>query len=182
MITTSATQSSLDDTWYPDTGAKNHFTNDLSNLMIKTPYIGLEKVVVGNGNCLSIHNTGTYKLKNPSNNIAFTLNKLLHVPDVTKNLLSVAKFDKENSCFFEFHFTDCFVKSQGSRKLLLQGKLKDGLYAFENLQIVHPNNDFPISALYSSTTCNSLQIWHFRLGHCANKIVKHVLNQCNINK
>nr|KYP35620.1 hypothetical protein KK1_043331 [Cajanus cajan] len=135
MIATSATQSSLDDTWYPDTGATNHFTNDLSNLMIKTPFVGSEKVAVGN----------------------------------------------ENSCFFEFHSTDCFVKSQGSRKLLLQGKLKDGLYAFENLQIVHPNNDFPISALYSSTTCNSLPIWHSRLGHCANKIVKHVLKQCNIS-
>nr|KYP45581.1 hypothetical protein KK1_032885 [Cajanus cajan] len=164
MITTSATQCSLDDTWYPDTGATNHFTNDLSNLMIKTPYIGSKKVVVGNGNFLSIHNTGNFKLKNPSNNISFTLNKLLHVPDITKNILSVAKFAKENSCFFEFYSTNYFVKSQGSRKLLLQGKLKDGLYAFENLQIVHSNNDFPISALYSSTTSISLQIWHSRLG------------------
>ncbi|XP_027343116.1 uncharacterized protein LOC113855685 [Abrus precatorius] len=117
MITASATQSSLGDTWYPDIGATNHFTNDLSNLMIKTPYIGLEKVVVGNGNCLSIHNIGTSKLRNPSNKIAFTLNKLLH----------------------------------DSRKLLLQGKFKDGLYAFENMQLVHPNSDFPISALYSFT-------------------------------
>nr|KYP66597.1 Retrovirus-related Pol polyprotein from transposon TNT 1-94 [Cajanus cajan] len=181
MTATSATQSSLDETWYPDTGASNHFTSNLSNLMIKTPFVGTEKVVVGNGNCLPIHNIGTSKLKNPSNNIAFTLNKLLHVPDITKNLLSVAQFAKENSCFFEFHSTDCFVKSQGSRKILLQGKLKNGLYAFENLQIVHPNNDFPVSALYSSTTCNSLPIWHSRLGHCANKIVKHVLKQCNIS-
>nr|KYP44272.1 hypothetical protein KK1_034236 [Cajanus cajan] len=79
--------------------------------MIKTPYIGSEKVVVGNDNYLSIHNASTSKLKNPSNNIVFTLNKRLHVHDITKNLLTVAKFAKENSCFFEFHSIDYFVKS-----------------------------------------------------------------------
>nr|KYP66616.1 hypothetical protein KK1_012914 [Cajanus cajan] len=135
MTATSATQSSLDETWYPDTGASNHFTNDFSNLMIKTPFVGTEKVVVGNGNCLPIHNIGTSKLKNPSNNIAFTLNKLLHVPDITKNLLSVAQFAKENSCFFEFHSTDCFVKSQGSfEESSLKGKFRHRLQSYKSSQ------------------------------------------------
>nr|KYP52944.1 hypothetical protein KK1_025145 [Cajanus cajan] len=54
--------------------------------MIKTPFVVTEKVVVGSGNCLPIHNIGTSKLKNPSNNIAFTLNKLLHVPPIHNNI------------------------------------------------------------------------------------------------
>lgn len=170
----------MDDTWYPDTGATNHFTSDLSNLLIKNPYCGNEKVLVGNGTSLHIDHTGFSKLKSPSSSFTFTLNNVLHVPGIRKNLLSVAQFARDNSVFFEFHPDTFFVKSQATRRQLLQGRFKDGLYAFNELQLADPHSFNTAYALFTSTVCNNFKIWHSRLGHCATKIVKFVLNHCNI--
>ena len=63
------------------------------------------------------------------------LKQLFHVPKITKNLLSVSKFAHDNNVYFEFHSTVCFVKDQATHTILLMGKLKDGLYAFDNTQI-----------------------------------------------
>ena len=38
------------------------------------------------------------------------LNDILHVPSITKPLLSVQIFCKDNNCFFEFHPDFCLVK------------------------------------------------------------------------
>jgi len=63
---------------------------------------------------------------------------LLHVRSITKNLLSVSQFAKDNYAFFEFHPDKCLDKSQGTDKVLLQGVVGiDGLYPFNNLQF-HP--------------------------------------------
>ena len=65
---------------------------------------------------------------------------MLLVPSITKNLLSVSKFAKDNNVFFEFHFDACFVKDQDSQVVLLTEKVKDGLYSFDssNLCLAHP--------------------------------------------
>lgn len=45
---------SEDQTWYMDSGATNHITDELANLSINIDYHGTEGVMVGNGNRLSI--------------------------------------------------------------------------------------------------------------------------------
>ena len=47
------------------------------------------------------------------------LKQLLHVPSISKNLLSVSKFAHDNNVFFEFHSNHCFVKDQVTRIVLL---------------------------------------------------------------
>ena len=70
--------------------------------------------------------------------ITFKLNKLLHVPPISKNLLSVSQFAKDNAVFFEFHPHLCLVKLQGTNKVLLQGAVgADGLYSFHNIKLQH---------------------------------------------
>ena len=59
------------------------------------------------------------------------LYNILHVPKLTKNLLSVQRFTIDNSCFFEFwpnHFT---IKDKVTKKVLLQGSSKDDCMNFE---------------------------------------------------
>lgn len=56
-------------------------------------------------------------------NHIFCLNNLLHVPTITKYLISVSQFARDNRVFFEFHPDDCFVKDLTTGQLLLQGKL-----------------------------------------------------------
>lgn len=45
--------------WYVDSAATSHLTNDLSNLQLYQPYQGSEQVMIGDGNTLPIHNSGT---------------------------------------------------------------------------------------------------------------------------
>lgn len=61
----------------------------------------------------------------------FTLKDMLYVLDIIKNLLSVSKFTRDSDVYFEFHPLICFVKDSRTWEVLLEGKLKQGLYAFD---------------------------------------------------
>jgi len=55
---------------------------------------------------------------------------MLHVPAITKNMISVTQFAKDNNVYFEFHDNLYYVKHQATHQILLQGVIKDGLYVF----------------------------------------------------
>ncbi|OMO72876.1 hypothetical protein COLO4_27419 [Corchorus olitorius] len=59
----SASSISHDDDWFPDSGASNHLTADLSNMSIHSEYQGQDRVKVGNETCLPIKHVGSSKLK-----------------------------------------------------------------------------------------------------------------------
>lgn len=56
------------------------------------------------------------------------LNGLLYVQDIHKNLLSVSKFAKDNSVFFEFYPDRYFVKDMKTQQVVLRGVKKNVLY------------------------------------------------------
>jgi histone deacetylase 1/2 len=88
--------------WHPVTGATHHFTNDLTNLNLKhDDYDGTDHIQVGNGAGLQITKTSSSILSSSSK--SFVLQNLLPVLDITKNLLSVHQFCKDNNVYFEFH-------------------------------------------------------------------------------
>ena len=74
--------SSSSSVWYPDTGASLYLTPDLSALTIAYDYKGKNKVIVGDGNGLSISHIGKSTLHTP--HIYFHLTDVLHVPTITK--------------------------------------------------------------------------------------------------
>lgn len=98
--------------------------------------------------------------------------------------------------FFEFHSNVCFVKSQVSKQVLLQGTLgSDGLYSFKDIQLIHPSGfSFPshknksVTGLVSVSNVaesaenrtSSYSLWHSRLGHAHTAAVKSVLDLCRI--
>ncbi|KAF5480595.1 hypothetical protein F2P56_001331 [Juglans regia] len=119
----------LDTAWYPDTAATNHLTSDLSHLNLSSaPYGGTHKIRVGDGSALPISNIGDSILSTSSH--SFLLKKLLHVPNITKNLISVRQFCFDNSVFFEFHSSFFVVNDSKMRTPLLHGPTHDGLYSF----------------------------------------------------
>jgi len=98
-----------DSSWYPDTGANVHLTNDLSNLNLHAEdYTGMDKIRVGNGQGLKILPFGCGSLPTPSHN--FQLFSLLHFPEIQKNLISVNQFTRDNHVFIEFHPNFFYVK------------------------------------------------------------------------
>ncbi|XLU25082.1 hypothetical protein S245_061148, partial [Arachis hypogaea] len=165
-----------DQNWYPDSGATHHMTADQQNLMQKENYEGTDQVVVGNGSGLHINLVGKSYFKTDLSNKEFLLHKLLHVPDITKNLLSVYRFCCDNNVYFEFHSNGCCVKSQGTREVVIHGKVERGMYKFLNFTPSNKTAAF-ISAV---STPNPFLLWHNRLGHASNNVVSSVLKSCNI--
>src|ERR1044072_1552025 len=128
--------------------------------------------------------TGSTSLPSPFNSqFSLTLSNLLHVPKITKNLLSVSKFAHDNHVYFEFHSNSCYVKSQANNQVLLQGKVgADGLYAFPSM--LSPSNVFNKSLYFPTVNtvskCTSFMDWHNRLGHPNHDVLTTVLSSCNI--
>jgi len=53
-------------------------------------------------------------------NLPLYLHNLLHVPSITKNLLSVSKFALANNVYFELFPHFCTVKCQATNEILLR--------------------------------------------------------------
>ena len=82
-----------------DSGAFDHFTNDLERLHIHERYNGKDNVQVANGSGLSISHIGHSTLAGSS----LRLKNILHVPHISKHLLSVYRLVDDNHLFVEFH-------------------------------------------------------------------------------
>lgn len=76
--------------WVLDSGATNHMMNDEQHLNSKVDYKGKPKVTVGNDNSLSISHIGTNSVSTFDANKSLMLKDILHVPSLTKNLISIS--------------------------------------------------------------------------------------------
>nr|CAN82380.1 hypothetical protein VITISV_021579 [Vitis vinifera] len=130
---------------------------------------GTDQVTIGDSNSLPILHTGTKSFFFPSK--TFSLNQVLHVPHLSTNLISVSKFCTDNVVFFEFHSSYFFVKDQVTKKILLKGWLRDGLYEF--------SSSSPPRAFVTTSSFSDGAIWHSRLGHPAAPILSKALASCN---
>ena len=162
-----------DPNWYPDSGATHHMILDPLNLMEKTDYRSSKRVVVGNRSDLQISHVGNSSFKYDLSSHSFRLNNLLHVPHITKNLLSVSQFAKDNKVFFEFHPNHYFVRCHDTREIILQGIIDNGLYKFLNF---NPPHTTVLVAHFSSVKRDSnFHLWHSKLGYPSLAVVSKVL-------
>jgi histone deacetylase 1/2 len=147
--------------WFPDSGATHHVTADPLNLQQSEPAPVSDKLFMGNGQGLVIKSVGSSSFFSPIHpSSSLLLDKLLLVPSITKNLISVSRFARDNHVFFEFHPTTCFVKSQDSNKVLLKGILgNDGLYRFLSFPDLQQQPDKShIQQNFKTCSVNSLSI------------------------
>ncbi|KAG7533110.1 Zinc finger CCHC-type superfamily [Arabidopsis thaliana x Arabidopsis arenosa] len=112
--------------WLLDSGATHHITNDLANLSMHQPYNGGDDVLIGDGSPLTISHTGSTLL--PSLSRDLKLNKVLYVPDIHKNLISVYRLCNANQVSVEFFPAHFQVKDLSTGAPLLQGRTKNELY------------------------------------------------------
>jgi hypothetical protein len=78
----------VDTNWYTDTGATDHITGSLKKLMIRDRYHGKDKIHTSNGEGMHISHIGHSSIQTPNHELH--LKNILHVPSVTKSLLSVS--------------------------------------------------------------------------------------------
>uniref|UniRef100_A0A2N9FFA4 Reverse transcriptase Ty1/copia-type domain-containing protein n=1 Tax=Fagus sylvatica TaxID=28930 RepID=A0A2N9FFA4_FAGSY len=173
-------QSQCDSNWYPDSGATHHMTNDLANLNVRADeYTGHDQIRVGNGTALPIHHIGTTQLTAPST--SFLLQNVLHVPTISNNLLSIQKFTSDTNTFLELHPNLFNVKDRVTRRTLLQGPSRNGLYPFPSSvhRLIKSNvlNKRAASPHAFIGTRVSIPVWHSRLGHPAFRIVSRIVSR-----
>ena len=111
---------------------------------------------------------------------------MFHIPYISANLISIAKFCSYNNVLIEFRSNSFFVKDLHTNKVLARGRLKNGLYRFpvlnnKKLAYVGVNNS---SAFHSHSLClvdNKVELWHHKLGHTTINIVTRVMQSCNVS-
>ena len=82
--------------------------------------------MIGDGTGLSITHTGSTSLITPTT--SFTLNDVLCVPNMEKNLISISQFCTTNNASVEFLPSSFHAKDLRTGAILLKGYTKDGIY------------------------------------------------------
>ncbi|KAL5834258.1 hypothetical protein ACOSQ4_013755 [Xanthoceras sorbifolium] len=89
--------------WYADSGASSHVTADLGKFLTYFFYCGGEKLVVDSGDQLDISHIRIVVVCSHSMPIVkLKLDRVLHVPKIAKNLLSISRFTVDNNALAEF--------------------------------------------------------------------------------
>jgi histone deacetylase 1/2 len=155
--------------WYTDTGAADHITSELDKLVIHDKYNGDDQICTASGAGMNIDHIGKAIVSTPNCNLK--LNNVLHVPNAKRNLVSVHRLATDNRAFLEFHPNFFLIKDQATKRTLLEGKCRGGLYllpTFESRREAH------------SAIKPYMARWHSRLGHPALPIVNRVISENNL--
>lgn len=143
--------------WYLDSGCSNHMTHDKSKLLSYKPENGSMKISVANGEKLLVKGRGNAEPQ-VSENKKLILENVLHVPDLTMNLISVSDLTKKNYCV-NFDKGGCII--QKKNQPIANCQEVDGIYELTE----NKNNDNVVNVTLSKQTENISNIWHKRLAH-----------------
>jgi hypothetical protein len=161
----------VDTNWYLDTGATDHITSDLKRLTVRDKYNGGDQVHAANGSGMEIVHVGDSILHSPS--IDIHLKHVLHVPKAHKNLASVHRLTRDNCVFLEFHPDYFDIKEEETKRVILRGRCKGGLYP---LRSSFSNKSFPDKQALGAIRPTA-SLWHYRLGHATTLVVRQVLSR-----
>jgi hypothetical protein len=117
---------------------------------------------------MNISHIGHLIVKTPIRNLM--LKNVLYTPDATKNIISVHKLVADNYAFLECHPDFFVIKDRATRKPLLRGRCRNGLYPL------------PVKSLKLAFGVSkpSFERWHSRLDHPSVPIVEKVISNFNL--
>ena len=146
--------------WFIDSAASSHMTYDKTILMDFVSYGQPTQVFLGDDTVISATGEGKVRLPTHNDDVYIALNKVLFVPKLAKNVLSVHAMTKMGA-EVTFDKEKCVILKD-SKKFTV-GHILDGkLYRVNT----HEYANF-------TATCNvpSVELWHLRLGHWAYGVV-----------
>ncbi|KAG7559542.1 GAG-pre-integrase domain [Arabidopsis thaliana x Arabidopsis arenosa] len=155
--------------WLLDSGATHHLTSDLNNLSLHQQYNGGDDVMIADGSSMTISHTGSTLLPNQTRSLL--LDKILCVPDIRKNLISVYRLCNTNKVSVEFFPASFQVKDLSTGVPLLQGKTRNELYEWP------VTSSQAVALMSSSGPKPSLTNWHSRLGHPSFSILQTIISK-----
>ena len=159
--------------WLMDSGATHRITSDLANMSLHQPYNGANGVMVADGSIVPIQQTGSTTLSILSRPL--DLHKVLYVPNIHKNLISVYRLCNTNGVSLEFFPSAFQVKDLTMGVQLLSGTAKNELYEW---LIRVPQVNTAATTPSSTATITS---WHSRLGHPSSSILNSVISNFSLH-
>ena len=149
--------------WIIDSGCSNHVLKILKHVRdIDSFPVGLP-----DGESVLATKSGTVYLTT-----TIVLQNVYYVPKLDCNLISVSQLNDDFKCFVQFSHNICAIQDLHSRKLIGTGERRDGLYYLQQMSIVQ-------ATLVGTSPTSSLVLWHNRLGHPSEKVVKLLPFLCN---
>ncbi|KAL6576051.1 hypothetical protein OROHE_000522 [Orobanche hederae] len=142
--------------WIIDTGASNHVTGNLSLLFDVKNIVCI--VGLPDGKKVRAIKEGSVQLSN-----TITLNHVLYVPRLNCSLLSVSQLCDDLQSRVIFDSQKCAIQDQ-MRELIGMGSKRDGLYYFKEESL--------INTVKVDKEISDLVMWHNRMGHPSEKVVK----------
>ncbi|PKU83307.1 hypothetical protein MA16_Dca023642 [Dendrobium catenatum] len=103
-------QNTPNNEWILDSGASAHLTPVVLLIPQPTSYQGSDSVSKTSGSSLPIHHSGSGILPLPETNRKLKLTRLLHVPSISHNLLSISKLVTDNQCSVSFDHGGFVIK------------------------------------------------------------------------
>ena len=152
-------------------------TTDLVALALHAPYTAFESVIIGDGSGLSIANIGSFSLSSLPTPLFFS--NVLHVPSMSKNLISVSALCIDNPINVLFFNSFFQVQDLHMGVTLVRMQRRDDVYYW----LKSVPLQFSALALSSSTQFSliAISMWHSRLGHPSLPIFQKFLNVLSIS-
>ena len=115
--------------WFLDSGATSHITNNLDNLDVSIIYTSNKRVLIGNGQSLSISHKGSVSNIVPQSSLV--LSNILVVSDIMKNLIFISQVTKQLNCRVIFDSFSFAIQDQATITVLGVGRYENGLYVLD---------------------------------------------------
>lgn len=156
--------STIYDSWIIDSGASDHMFRNSDKAIKMHQKMNNQTVKIANGDSIPIKCMADIELFSKDT-------KGLYVPNFASNLLSVSKVTKDLNCFVIFGPNKVIFQDITTGKRIGEGKLQNGLYMLEDKKRV----------FNASKEHNDHELWHARLGHPSNLILKSLIPDLNVD-
>ena len=158
--------------WWVDTGATRHVCSDKKMFSSYQTIDNGEQLFMGNSSSSKVEGQGKVVLKMTSDK-ELTLNDVLHVPEIRKNLVSGSLLSKKG---FKLVFvSDNFILTKNGM-YVGKGYMSNGLFKMNVMTIVPPIKNINKKSTSSAYMLESSNVWHGRLGHVNYDTLRRLIN------
>ena len=158
--------------WWVDTGATRHVCSDKKMFSSYHSIDNGEQLFMGNSSSSKVEGQGKVVLKMTSGE-ELTLNDVLHVPEIRKNLVSRSLLSKKG---FKLVFvSDNFILTKNGM-FVGKGYMSNGHFKMNVMTIVPPIKNINNKNTSSAYMLESSNVWHGRLEHVNYDTLHRLIN------